>query len=645
MRRPGAVSSRVLARAGGIPALAMLALAVACATASAAPSAVIRRVQLLPRADLSARAWSKSDDAFRRSYVYPPSRQVRLNACGSSVDSSLPAAGVPALAWRLEPMDGQSGATALTAAGAPGQCSIETAVKALGRWRITLTATNQARESVEAATEVTFRDIIVAAVGDSFASGEGTKVKGPAGAKGWIDPQCHRSYDAWPAFVARALENDSTAVTYLSVACSGSDISQVVNTTYRGVEGGPKLQPQIQALRDVIGDPTLPGTRPVTVLLGATGINTIAVAGSLINCVADSIVDFGLEALDVWFECREDLSGLISTLPRLYDGLELAISANLRVAQTHLIGYPARIMTNASDAYPKQVTGLLCRHLVACVADALTCGTFANTTVADKQWLTRTAESINSRLRAAGSRNGWTITPTLDLFRGKGYCARSGVTWFRGLAGSLALQGDTNGTAHPNRKGHKAAAEAVLPRINPTAEAPAPDQFVVGIRKLQVTLPKVNDRFEQPHQVGETKVNIFGATHVSCGTPGVDTTPASRLRSVGRSAEPCTDLRVLTAGKTINLRVSAKVTRFVPSQPQNPAEPGAGHSKTVKLQAQRRHLRAANWDATVSFPGAGPPFAPKVHRLVAGSTRGDFGRLVLEYTITKQAALAPSWLR
>jgi hypothetical protein len=182
------------------------------ATASAAISARIDRVALVGRADLSARAWDSSRDVYSDDYIYPKSRPVRLDGCGSRIDgASIAGSSLPGASWVLEPLDGPG--APIEVAGRPGSCATTAQLPALGRWRITLVVgPDAAGASARAVKELSFKDILVAALGDSFASGEGN----PGSAKRWVDAQCHRSRGAWPARLARSLENDSTAVTVLS---------------------------------------------------------------------------------------------------------------------------------------------------------------------------------------------------------------------------------------------------------------------------------------------------------------------------------------------------------------------------------------------------------------------------------------------
>jgi len=87
-------------------------------------------------------------------------------------------------------------------------------------------------------------------MGDSIASGEGNPDRRfPDGSVEWGDLKCHRSQYAGAALAARKLEKSDkhTSVTFVSVACSGASINDVVNPGYLGeVPDGVPLPSQIE---------------------------------------------------------------------------------------------------------------------------------------------------------------------------------------------------------------------------------------------------------------------------------------------------------------------------------------------------------------------------------------------------------------
>ena len=617
-------------RSLGVCCALALGLVVAPGVAQAAPSATIDRVQLLPRADLSIAAWNRTTDQYDEDYVYPATRTVRLTACSSRQVSGSADSGLPVFRWLLEPLEGQPLAVPISRGPLPpGQCITDVGLPAMGLWRLTLTTTDAAGLTASAMRTVRFRDVVVAAVGASFASGEGNRAKGPADFSAWIDGPCHRSYYAWPALLARDLENDSTAVTFLSYACSGADIEHLTSTNYSGLKGGQNLQPQLRALREALHDPVDPLTRPVDVLVGAIGLNTLNVAANLADCIKHLAPGVGPD-------CQKDFTGKFNRLPGRYDALELALSANLKLSQFHLLGYPSRILTDAQDNYPKKLTGVLCSLSPSCTTRATLCGPWANTTVSDKQWMTRSVETLNGLMRSATQRHGWTFSPTIDRFRRHGYCAPPGVSWFRSITGSVRQQGDHYGTAHPTRAGHIAAFEAVRPKVQLARTAPFPVTLALDVVRVQVTKPSFDrTKNERPPQVSAVNLKVLGVARARCGPAGFDPTAANGAKAF--AAGPCRHFVVSTAGNTIAMTGSVTVGVWVPREPPIPGEPDAGHFEKSTLSVRRVHLRADNWNVAPPFlPGATP-----VQHLVAGSTTGKFGKLEVDYTITKPEVVLP----
>ena len=196
----------------------------------------------------------------------------------------------------------------------------------------------------------------------------------------------------------------------------------------------------------MLGNPEAAGTRRVDVLLGAVGVNDLGFSGRLDRCAR------------FYRSCKGDESiyPLLDALPAKYKKLDQAVSANLNVDRTYMVGYPARLFTNSNDKHD--------------VCEAFTNKGFGMTD-GDASWLSRRGEDLNGHIanavnahNAQTTVNPWTFIPLTDLFRKHGYCA-GGQRWFRHYHESFQVQFDTNGTAHPNRLGHKAAASIVRANV------------------------------------------------------------------------------------------------------------------------------------------------------------------------------------
>ena len=103
------------------------------------------------------------------------------------------------------------------------------------------------------------------ALGDSYVSGEGNPDSNARYEDGlfverprWSDKQCHRSRASWAMQAARRFEDSNTSVTFLSFACSGAVVDDLLSGGYRGIQpisGGrdKRLVAQIGAARDALG--------------------------------------------------------------------------------------------------------------------------------------------------------------------------------------------------------------------------------------------------------------------------------------------------------------------------------------------------------------------------------------------------------
>jgi hypothetical protein len=588
--------------------------------ARAAVSAPTPRVQLAGRASSSADAWDGSTDTYSHSYIYPTSWLVVLNDCHSQVD------GIPVnqssrqlSSWQLAPLDGQQPPTPIEVTGRANSCTTLTHVPALGRWRVTLIVGPDATGAfARVGKDVTFNDVLVAAVGDSFASGEGN----PGLRKRWADAQCHRSARAWTALLARSLENDSTAVTFLNLACSGAAVENLTDDNYGGVKPADQnpLKPQVVVLRGMLGDPLQSGTRGVDLLLGSVGLNAVGVGGTLVDCAAD--------LLPVGLECQRDFDRVPYDLPPKYDELELSLSKNIRLlGPFHLIQYPARVMTNADDRYPKKLHGFFCSLNPFCTASAAKCGVFAGMRVRDKQWITRTVDMINGILGDAAKRHGWLVTPLTDLFRHHGYCADLPTRWFNSLSDSVSAQHDKEGTAHPNPLGQgetsRAVARHVQLDLRDEVTEPLPTRLTVRFIRMGL-FPEKHPEFDRNHQahfLGGAGFGVFRGARSSCDETGF--APLTGRRSndgwTDLTGKPCMSYTIDTQGHTFAVRAFA---RWQGLPPCNCIE---------KLKVERFHRRETGYDATV--PPLAPAAQPREHLTV---TMEGYGRFELEYTITKE---------
>ena len=380
--------------------------------------------------------------------------------------------------------------------------------------------------SVRGGGPVVVDDLLVVALGDSYASGDGNPEVADSGrgaqwAEGGIDPTsdgdhaaARRSTVAWPARVAMALERDDprTSVTFVSLATSGATID-------RGVVGARSGRPaQIDRLPALVGD------RDVDVALVSVGGNDIGfseVVRSLVD--ADPLLDPICYDLDVQqtLDAARDGDWTRSTTAR-YDppfGLRCVETRRDGKALAGLAGLPAAFDRMATSlrpfdigrvlltGYPDPSGGGACGEIVG---DAVPWPRLHEIDRPEaREGIARILDPLNAAVAAAAGRHGWTFVPGIaEAFAdGHGYCAAwpdygypedfhsrpsflrsraewpegwyrnpgieealveggDGVSWYRTAAQSGVLQGPnalyTAGTMHPNELGHAAIAGLVL---------------------------------------------------------------------------------------------------------------------------------------------------------------------------------------
>jgi hypothetical protein len=398
-------------------------------------------VALARRADAAWAAWNPSTGLYDSSYVAPSEWLLGLDGCASSAGAGSP--GIAYYGWKLIPLANQGHEFTHLAK----HCQSAVKIPRLGRWRVELTVLTKSKLHHTASREFTLRDLLVVSIGDSYSSGEGNPDRNndspfPPGNEVWKDAQCHRSASGWPFRAALELESRTTSVTFLSFACSGAEVRDLIFTGYTGIEEGRELQGQLSALRDTLGLPLQSPTRAIDALLISIGVNNMHFSDLLTSC-AESVGNDCTKGSVAY-----SVNGGLLGLPLRYQELDSRIRHTVRAPSIFIAEYPSRVFTNSDDRHGG-------------------CGIFnAGMNSDEAHWISDRGDSLNEAIRTAADLYGWTyIGGIRDAFRGHGYCADDDDTWFRSYSGSQTLQADENGTAHPNRDGHRTVAEIAAPII------------------------------------------------------------------------------------------------------------------------------------------------------------------------------------
>ncbi len=329
-----------------------------------------------------------------------------------------------------------------------------------GAYTVALTATNLAGATGPqvATTAIQVKDVLIVAIGDSYASGEGNPVVASP-----IDPQwayspspsmdlenadAHRSTISGPAEFAYQLQqaNPQEAVTFVSVADSGTSIPAGVLGPMASV-GDPSVQlpDQIDELKSIIG------TQHIDVLTVSVGADDIGVS-TLVNQFINNTYTGSPSGQKI----LKQVNARLARLPSEFAALSSAIGS-LDPGRVLVTDYPD-ITLNQRGAVAA-ISGPLGLPLV---------------NRADAQLTSRRIIApLDARITSAAAQYGWTLVPGLTTdFRTHGYPSTS--TWIRTVTQSLAMQGSPTGTFHPNAAGQQAIAALLLDADLGVQPTPAP---------------------------------------------------------------------------------------------------------------------------------------------------------------------------
>jgi hypothetical protein len=294
-------------------------------------------------------------------------------------------------------------------------------------------------------------DLLIVAIGDSYASGEGNPEAPRVGSSlparwaGSSDPAAaathaaaRRSSVAWPSRVALAMErvDDATSVTFISVAASGARIDRGILTA----QGDDLPASQIDELRRLVGD------RRIDVLLIQAGGNDVGFVRAVRTLVeADPMLDpicydllventFASIRDGDWsrgvrlgykapfsLECRPDVSRRgwsdlpgLDGLPGAFDRLRAALEP-FAVGTTVMVGYP--------DPTGAAADGDSCREIVGDTTPPF--GLHEIDHNEQRLGVELLLDPLNSVMGGAARRNGWVFVDGVAaaFAAGHGYCA------------------------------------------------------------------------------------------------------------------------------------------------------------------------------------------------------------------------------
>jgi lysophospholipase L1-like esterase len=368
-------------------------------------------------------------------YVNPP------DGYGVNLDASQSVGIQPSTTFAWTVTDSQGHSTPLTG-------ETPTIDLPQGPYTVELTATGLLNTDGPQSTtiDIQVKDILIVAIGDSYASGEGNPVVPSA-----IDPQwayspdpamdtenadAHRSTIAGPAQFALMLqeENPHEAVTFVSVADSGATVPVGVLGPMPSIgDSSYELPAQIAELKPIIG------TRHIDVLTISVGADDIGFATLARDLFYNTYFgDPTRRAILSYFHAR------LAKLPAHYAELAPVVRA-LDPGKVLVTDYPD--LTRNQDGHVAEFYGPLGVPFIS----------KSNAELASKDLI----PPLDAAIEAAARKYRWTRVRGIDAdFHTHGY--PSTTPWIRTLGESLEMQGSISGTFHPNAAGHQDIAQHLL---------------------------------------------------------------------------------------------------------------------------------------------------------------------------------------
>ncbi len=480
------------------------------------------------RVELGWEMWNPQTNTYDAGYLYPDGWDVELNGCLSTGGSS----GIATFHWAIAPLGatgfplseaedtiGATDETREPSAGLGGLSTAEETGEVIevpvatptpfgaqpeldqsqvfvdpsdscarvhtfpkqGRYIVTLTVQARNGEPSTQSQVIEVKDLLIAVVGDSSASGEGNPsvrghynidpgvwsipVPGPnieLIEKGepevesviepveWRDRRCHRSEFSGQARAAALIEqlDPHVAVTLISFACSGSEID-ALTSGYMGKEtdhlqNPQALPPQIEAIADLVcasSNGCRSNPRSIDALIVTVGVNDIGFETIITTCAKDP-VPLGLSC-DVGLTVAQ---ALVDGIPAKYNNLvstiqDEVVGRGIPVGGIYMTEYPDDPFSRFGGDRSGCNYMMLINHSEASRMHVL-------------------AQALNSHIRDLVSREKppghpeWHVVDRIpEAFALNGYCADQ--SYWISVIQSYNVQGDRNGTLHPNWWGHR----------------------------------------------------------------------------------------------------------------------------------------------------------------------------------------------
>lgn len=287
----------------------------------------------------------------------------------------------------------------------------------------------------------------------------------------WLEPRAYRSLRSGAAHAARMLEDldNGLMVTFLPFGRTDSSIDNGLIGGRLKIDGWIGDRGQVSEVAATVGK------RRIDALLINIGVNDIGVTSNLkglmlgdseyIMALGDGDSTDAKAREDIKAEAKKSVDNLPIRLNVLEDSLRV-----LNVHRTYLIEYPTGVFCDI-NGQPANACGIFTSNFDMDI------------TKADARAIQEIVSWINTALKnsaAARGQKGWVYVGGVDAaFKGHGYCVGE-QTYYVQAEESMGLQGDLEGTIHPNPKGALAIGKRVYESVQKNTVDPILRGPVVG---------------------------------------------------------------------------------------------------------------------------------------------------------------------
>jgi lysophospholipase L1-like esterase len=393
-----------------------------------------------------------------KDFVTPSLWPVQLNACRTKPGAN----GIAGYRWDLVSEFGEPYHISSPV------CIASLYVKNLGNYQTDLTITDNFGAEFTATKTILVHDYLIVSMGDSISSGEGNPDRDkewlpPFESAKWDDKQCHRSWNSGAAKAAVVLEeaDPRTSVTFISVACSGAGLQEGLLEPWAGKEpdGRPPLERQIDQVRDLVAD----AGRSIHAILLQAGANDVGFGMIARSCLLDPITDCNEQ-----FFTDIDTNDYVATtfVQRQLARLPARYQALNDKFEKLPYGYNKVYISEYHDPLHGKTGGL-------CEVDVVDVNGSEGAVLWpwESKWAYETVMlPLNQEVQKAADKHGWAFVGGIaSEFLTHGICAHE-ESWTRTIPDSLFMQGDSEGSLHPNGEGHNVIANHILQTVWPSLQ-------------------------------------------------------------------------------------------------------------------------------------------------------------------------------